>query len=139
MFALQYEEEVPTVDTFAGMFSIASCSVYVLIDTSASCSCISEECVLACGLTAKTLPSVDMRVSTPLGFGSPITKLVKSVEVEIEDLHLPIDMLVLSMSDFDVILGMDWLNRYRVVIDCHEMTLSFKIRGVEVEHKLEKP
>ena len=79
-----------------------------------------------------------MRISIPLGFSSPITKLVKSVEVEIEDLHLPMDMLVLP-SDFDVILGMDWLNRYRVVIDCHEMTLSFKIRGVEVEHKLEYP
>ena len=25
------------------------------------------------------------------------------------------------------------------MIDCHEMTLSFKIRGVEVEYKLEKP
>ena len=25
------------------------------------------------------------------------------------------------------------------MIDCHDMTLSFKIRGVEVEHKLEKP
>ena len=95
--------------------------------------------MLTCGLTAETLPSVDMRISTPLGIGSPRTKLVKSVEIEIEELHLPVDMLVLPMSDFDVILGMDWLTQYRVVIDCHEMTLSFKIRGVEVEYKLEKP
>ena len=48
-------------------------------------------------------------------------------------------MIVLPISDFDVVLGMDWLNRYRVVIDCHDMILSFKIKGAEVEYKLEKP
>ena len=77
VFALQYEEEVPTIDTFTGMFSIAFCSVYALVDTGASRSCISEECVLACELTTETLPNVDMRVSTPLGLGSTVTKVVR--------------------------------------------------------------
>ena len=79
VFALQYEQEAPTVDTFAGMISIAFCSIYALVDTGASHSCISEECVLACDLTTETLPNVDMRISTPLGLGSVITKVVRLV------------------------------------------------------------
>ena len=77
IFALQYEEEAPTIDTCAGMF----CSVYTLVDTGASHSCISEECVLACDLTTETLLNVDMRVSTPLGLGSEVTKVVRSVGI----------------------------------------------------------
>ena len=31
---------------------------------------------------------------------------------------LTVDLRVIDMSEFDVILGMDWLKTYRVVIDC---------------------
>ena len=31
---------------------------------------------------------------------------------------LTVDLRVIDMSDFDVILGMDWLTAHRVVIDC---------------------
>ena len=49
---------------------------------------------------------------------------------------MPIDMLVLAMSDFDIVLGMDWLNKYRVVINCFNAILSFRMKDMEVEHKL---
>ena len=31
---------------------------------------------------------------------------------------LTVDLRIMDMSEFDVILGMDWLTAYRVVIDC---------------------
>ena len=31
---------------------------------------------------------------------------------------LIVDLRVMDMSEFDIILGMDWLTAYRVVIDC---------------------
>ena len=31
---------------------------------------------------------------------------------------LTVDLRVMDMSDFDAILGMDWLTTHRVVIDC---------------------
>ena len=31
---------------------------------------------------------------------------------------LTVDLRVIDMSEFDVILGMDWLTAHRVVIDC---------------------
>ena len=41
-----------------------------------------------------------------------------SCELEISGILLIVNMRVMDMSEFDVILGMDWLTAYRVVIDC---------------------
>ena len=38
-------------------------------------------------------------------------------ELEISGILLTVDLRVMDMSEFDVILGMDWLTTYRVVID----------------------
>ena len=47
-----------------------------------------------------------------------------------------IDMLVLPISDFHVVLGMNWLNKYHSVIDCVNTTLSLELNGVRVIHEL---
>ncbi|XP_075479420.1 uncharacterized protein LOC142520302 [Primulina tabacum] len=41
------------------------------------------------------------------------------------------DLLVLNMIDFDVILGMDWLSKYRVTIDCGMKMIKFAPLGAE--------
>ena len=111
MFALQHEE-TPTVDTFAGTLLIASMPAYTLIDTGATHSCMTEEFMNTCGLTADVFPDLAMCINTSLEPGSMMTHVVNSVDVVIEKLHMPTDMLILPMSDFDVILGMNWLNKY---------------------------
>ena len=52
---------------------------------------------------------------------------------------MPIDMLVLPMSDFDVVLSMDWLNKYHVVIDCFNAILSLELNGARITHELTRP
>ena len=115
VYAMQHEE-APIVDSLAGTLLIASHSAYVLVDTSAIHSCISEEFMNACELHAEVIPNLAMCINTPLDSSSMITKIVKSVDDVIEGIHMPIDMLVLPMSDFDVILGMNWLNHYGVLL-----------------------
>ena len=39
-------------------------------------------------------------------------------ELEISGTPLTVDLRIMDMSEFDVILGMDWLTAYRVVINC---------------------
>ena len=51
-------------------------------------------------------------VSTPLGASYVLSKVCRNVEVLVSGVCLPINMLVLSISDFDVVLGMNWLNQY---------------------------
>ena len=39
-------------------------------------------------------------------------------ELEISGILLTVDLRVMDMSEFDVIIGRDWLMACRVVIDC---------------------
>ena len=43
---------------------------------------------------------------------------MSGLELEISGIQLTVDLRVMDMSEFDVILGMDWLTTYRVVINC---------------------
>ena len=57
-------------------------------------------------------------MSSPLGTRVNIDKICRDCELEILGILLTMDLRVMDMSEFDVILGMDWLTAHRVVIDC---------------------
>ena len=57
-------------------------------------------------------------MSSPLGTTVNIYKICRDCELEILGILLTMDLRVMDMSEFDVILGMDWLTTHRVVIDC---------------------
>ena len=43
------------------------------------------------------------------------------------------DLIELSFRDFDVILGMDWLSRHQVVVDCRMKRVTLRtLSGEEV-------
>ena len=44
--------------------------------------------------------------------------ICRNCELEISGILLTMDLRVMDMSEFDVILGMDWLTAQRVIIDC---------------------
>ena len=56
-------------------------------------------------------------VSSPLGIRARIGMICRDCELKISRILLTMDLRVMDMSEFDVILGMDWLTAYRVVID----------------------
>lgn len=40
-----------------------------------------------------------------------------------------VDLILLEMSDFDMILGMDWLALFHATMDCHQMAVKFSMPG----------
>ena len=46
--------------------------------------------------------------------------------------ELSADLVILDMIDYNVILGMDFLSKYEVTIDCKTKTVSFKPPGEEM-------
>ena len=48
----------------------------------------------------------------------------RGCELEISGTLLTMDLRILDMSEFDVILRMDWLIAYRVVTDCEHKRVT---------------
>ena len=63
-------------------------------------------------------------MSSPLGIRARIRMIGRGCELEISGALLTMDLRILDMSEFDVILRMDWLIAYRVVIDCERRRVA---------------
>ena len=63
-------------------------------------------------------------MSSPLGTRVRIDQICRDCELEILGILLMVDLRVMNISDFDVILGMDWLTAHRVVIDCDSRRIT---------------
>ena len=63
-------------------------------------------------------------MSSPLGIRARRRMIGRGCELEISGALLTMDLRILDMSEFDVILRMDWLIAYRVVIDCERRRVA---------------
>ena len=79
--------------------------------------------VIELGLEVETLEE-PLHVSSPLGIRVRIGMICRGCELEISGVLLIVDLRVMDMSEFDVILRMDWLTTYRVIInyECRRVT-----------------
>ena len=68
------------------------------------------------GLEVETLEE-PLHVSSPLGAKVSIEQICRGCELEISGILLTLNLMVMDMSDFDVILGMDWLTAHGVIIE----------------------
>ena len=95
----------------------------VLFDFSASNSFIIPSCVKYLGLEVETLEE-SLHVSSSLRTRVNVDQICLGYELEISGILLTVDLRVMDMSEFDVILRMDWLKTHRVVIDCDRMRVT---------------
>ena len=63
-------------------------------------------------------------VSSPLRIRVRIGMICRGCELEISGILLTVDLRVMDMSEFDVIMGMDWLTAYRIIIDCERRRVT---------------
>ena len=60
-------------------------------------------------------------MSSTLGTKVSVDLICQGCDLEISRILLTVDLRVIDMSEFDVILEMDWLTAHRVVIVCDRM------------------
>ena len=75
------------------------------------------------GFEVETLDE-PLHVNSSLGTKARIDRIYRGCELEISGILLKVDLRVMDMSEFEVILGMDWLIAHRVVIDCDRMRVT---------------
>ena len=100
-----------------GMFLLSRLWARVLFDSGASHSFIAASVVIELGLEVEAIEE-PLYVSSPIGIKVRIGMICYGCELEISRTLITVDLRVMHMSEFDVILGMDWLTAYRFVIDC---------------------
>ena len=106
-----------------GTFLLSRLWARVLFDSCASHSLIAASVVIELGLEVEALDK-PLYVISPLGIRARIGVICHGCKLEISGILLIVDLRVMEMSEFDVILGMDWLIGYRVVIDCERRRVT---------------
>ena len=117
VYAVLPPTELADQPVIHGTFFLSRLWARVLFDSSALHSFIAASVVIELGLVVEALEE-PLYVSSPLGIRARIGMICRGCELEISRTLLTMDLRIMDMSEFDVILGMDWLTAYRVVIDC---------------------
>ncbi|GKG34303.1 putative reverse transcriptase domain-containing protein, partial [Tanacetum coccineum] len=66
-----------------------------------------------------------MSITTPMKTYVTITTIYHDFPITIEDNIYLAQLLPMTMHDFDIILGMDWLSEHQAIIDCQSKRISF--------------
>src|SRR6266542_3500935 len=130
------EEAQNEPDVILGMFPIESSYGTVLFDSGATHSFISASFVAQNSLHV-ILMKDPMIVSTP-GGRMKAQNFCPSVDIFIRGVDFPSSLIVLESNGLDVILGMDWLTKYKGVISCATKSIQLTHpSGQEVEYQSE--
>jgi hypothetical protein len=123
-------QEAPHV--VIGMFFVNDASTVVLFDSGASHSFISTAYVGKHNLPLALL-RCQMIVSSLRG-DMTARQLCPKVNLKIRGVDFVAILIVLESNGIDVILGMDWLSKHKVVIDCAKKSIKLTtLEGKEME------
>jgi hypothetical protein len=126
------EEALEDPDVVIGMFLINDTSAVVLFDSGASHSFISTTYVGKHNLPLALL-RCQMIVSS-LGGDMPARQLCPKVNLKIRGIDFVINLIILESKGIDVILGMDWLSKHKVLINYAKKSVKLTItEGKEME------
>jgi hypothetical protein len=116
------EEAQEAPDVVIGLFFINDTSAVVLFDYGASHSFISTTYVEKHNLPLALL-RCQIIVSAP-GGDMPARHLCPKVNLKIRGVDFVANLIVFESKGIDVILGMDWLSKHKVLIDCAKMSVK---------------
>jgi hypothetical protein len=73
-------------------------------------------------------------IVSSLGGDMPARQLCLKVNLKISGVDFVANLIVLELKGIDVILGMDWLSKYRVLLDCAQKSVKLTTpEGKEME------
>ncbi|XP_070045473.1 uncharacterized protein [Nicotiana tomentosiformis] len=103
--------------------------VSVLFDPGSTCSYASSYFASYLALPRSSL-DIPVNVSTPVGDSIMVDRVYRSCLVTIGGFETSVDLLLLSMVDFDVILRIYWLSPYHAFLNCRIKTKMLAMPGL---------
>jgi len=65
-------------------------------------------------------------IRTPMGNIVETNIMYVGVRVSLSEYETKVDLIPLELQDFDIILAMDWLRKYKALIDSYVKTITFQ-------------
>ncbi|XP_074347164.1 uncharacterized protein LOC141685994 [Apium graveolens] len=120
----KFQKNGGSAGTIMGILFIGNRNATVLFDTGVTHSFVSTSYVKHLYITPTTLSS-EFSIGNPIGVNTYVNSLYHDCVIIVDDRKLFVDLLPIPMQDFDVILGMDWLEQHKVTIDCQRKKIIF--------------
>jgi len=97
---------------------VGDVETHTLFDYGATHCFVSIESVESGGFRKE--PNTDYGIIRPAGRQAMYpTGLVRGISVVVNGVNMPADLIIIPLKKHDIILGMDWLGKYKAHIDCH--------------------
>ena len=113
-------------------------ATHVLFDSGAS-HCFVQPEMIGIGEFQKE-PEEEVRVVRAAGGQIMYTSgKIRNVSVMIGGVNMPADLVVCPVKSYDVILGMDWLSKYKAHLDCHRGRVQFEIGNGKLVYQGVRP
>ncbi|XP_070002054.1 uncharacterized protein [Nicotiana sylvestris] len=120
-----------SLDVVTGILTIHSHAIYALINPGYKFSYITPFIAGKLDMRFELLLQ-SVEISTPVGDSIVANHVYRGCTVLINDCPTSVDLVELVMLDFDVIMGMDWLEACYVNIDCRAKVVRFHFPGESV-------
>ncbi|XP_071740925.1 uncharacterized protein [Rutidosis leptorrhynchoides] len=124
VFAMTAAQAGDTTGTITGHVFVHHRALFVLFDSSSTHSIVSVKSSKYLKVSPTWL-STPFTISTPMGSIELINRVFRNCCLEFNDCMLPANLFPMTMHDFDIILGMDWLSHHHANIDCYSKRILF--------------
>ncbi|XP_048502897.1 uncharacterized protein LOC125498684 [Beta vulgaris subsp. vulgaris] len=111
-------------DVITSTFLVNFVPAFVLFDSGATVSFVSNSFVKKANLSLSS--PLRTLISLPSGENYPCHAEYRDATISLLGINLPADLKEFSMTEFDVILGMDWLSKYRAHIHCRDQKVTLR-------------
>ena len=97
--------------------------VTILIDPRASLSYIAPQIVEKCKLYIEKFEN-SWLVHLATGAKRKVTFFVKECAIVMDKFETVVKLNVLPLGSYDLLIGMDWLEQHRVILNCYDKTFT---------------
>ncbi|MFS7910216.1 putative RNA helicase transcription factor interactor and regulator CCHC(Zn) family [Helianthus anomalus] len=128
MFQISTEEAKDHPNVVSGIFLLNLMPTYVLFDTRASRSFVSSELVSHPSFRIERM-HVPLEVEIAYSKSYLLHKVCRNCEIIVEDEKFAIDLIPMVLGEFKVVVGMDWLAKHHVEIQCEKKVIHVLTPG----------
>jgi hypothetical protein len=125
VFYLTQEVVRATSNVVAGTLLMNNFNVHVLLDPGATHSFIAGRIVTKLRKGVEIVEK-GFVIGTPMGNMVETNIVYVDVGVSLSGYETEVYLIPLELHDFDIILGMNWLSKYKALIDCYAKTVTFQ-------------